>query len=110
MKRLHWGQGRIKVLAVRPEIEKLLLEGQPIATIYATLTEAGKIDVAKRTFERHASAIQYYLKKRSAFYGAGTTPPAAAHPSPKSSEKTKKSALPSKFSHKSTPSDDPSDW
>ena len=107
MNRLHWGQGRVKVYAVRTEIEQLLREEQPIATIYQMLVDAGKIDVAKRTFERHASAIRYRLEKRSSTYGSNVT---TSPSSPPEKNSTGKPALPVKFSHSPLPKDDQSDW
>ncbi len=65
MERLHWGQGRIQILALKQEILTRLVKGHKHSKIHRDLTEAGKLTVSLRTFYRCTSNYKAIIEDQA---------------------------------------------
>ncbi|MBL4908092.1 MAG: hypothetical protein JKX94_11620 [Sneathiella sp.] len=107
MEKLHWGKGRIQILALKEEILMRLVKGHTHSEIYRDLTEAGKLTVSLRTFHRHTSKYKTIIEDQARatdlqiLYPNGKNPVQQDHQSSLKKEP---------FKHQAIPSDNDTDW
>lgn len=76
----NWGQAKIQILALKPEIEAALKSGKTVAAIYEDLRACHRVTMSSVTFYRWCRRLRAANEKRTA-QEIATQLPASTSPS-----------------------------
>lgn len=107
MDKLHWGRGRIQILALKEEILLRLAKGHTHSEIHRDLVADGKLTVSLRTFHRHTSKYKAIVEDQARQVDLKILYPIEQKLSPPIPQSGLKKTP---FQHQPLPSDNDTDW